>query len=139
MYKDEAKILARLEAHEFWDINYLTGICTIRSIEPLCYCCHSFIHSGLLSVSIGKTRSKTEAVYILEHGFKVLQRNNLKGFAPTIDFARSIGARTFDVKPYSIRYNEKLRWEDFRLVFEGVEYLPNFISEEEWREFYKSK
>ena len=34
-----------LEAHEFWHIDYRTGVCEISSIEPLCHYCHNFIIS----------------------------------------------------------------------------------------------
>ena len=32
--KEDAKKHQWLEAHEFWNINYETGICTVESIEP---------------------------------------------------------------------------------------------------------
>jgi hypothetical protein len=134
--KKEAKKHQWLEAHEFWDIDYNTGVCEIKSIEPLCHYCHNFIHSGRLSMIMGKDKSKKEVIDILEHGFNVLSKNNLKAFSFTVDFAKSIGARTFDVQCYNTTINENLKWNDFRLIFEGKEYRSKFKNMSEWKSFY---
>lgn len=69
VHKHEAKKHKWLEAHEFWNIDYNTGVCEVKSIEPLCHYCHNFIHSGRLSMIVGKEKSKQEVIDILEHGF----------------------------------------------------------------------
>jgi len=136
--KSEAKKHKWLEAHEFWNIDYNTGICEVKSIEPLCHYCHNFIHSGRLSMIIGKEKSKQEVIDILEHGFKVLAENNLKAFYFTVDFAKRIGAKTFGVEKYTPTVNEKLKWTDFKLIFEGNEYFSKFKSQSEWQSFYNA-
>lgn len=136
VYKLNAKKYKWLEAHEFWDIDYTTGICKIKSIEPLCHYCHNFIHSGRLSVIVGKEKTKQEVIDILEHGFRILSKNELKAFYFTIELAKQLGARTFNVKSYKPNVNENLKWTDFRLVYEGKEYFPEFRNETEWKDYY---
>lgn len=126
-----------LEAHEFWSINYETGVCEVKSIEPLCHYCHNFIHSGRLSMILNKEKSRTEIKEILEHGFKILADNNLNAFPFTIDFAQTIGARTFGVKAYNLPKNaETLKWGDYKMIFNGKEYPPLHNSHAEWKHFY---
>jgi len=120
--KENAKKHKWLEAHEFWDINYQSGVCKVESIEPLCHYCHNFIHSGRLSMIIGKEKSKKEVIEILEHGFKILSENNLKAFYFTLKFAKELGAKTFNVEGYKPEVNSKLEDKDFKLLFEGEEY-----------------
>ena len=136
--KSEAKKHKWLEAHEFWNIDYNTGICEVKSIEPLCHYCHNFIHSGRLSMIVGKEKSKQEVIDILEHGFKVLAENDLKAFYFTVDFAKRIGAKTFGVEKYIPNVNQKLKWADFKLIFEGNEYFSKFKSQSEWQSFYNA-
>lgn len=135
-HKFDAKKHQWLEAHEFWNINYNTGVCEVSSIEPLCHYCHNFIHSGRLSMIIGKEKSHNEVVDILEHGFKILSKNNLKAFPFTVEFATSVGAETFGVKGYNINVNKNLKWDDYVLIFEGKEYKSKFKSQREWQNHY---
>jgi hypothetical protein len=134
--KLKAKKNKWLEAHEFWNINYQTGICKVESIVPLCHYCHNFIHSGRLAMIINKEKSEAEVIEILEHGFSILKKNKLKAFMPTIKLAEEIGARTFNVKGYTPNINNKLKWSDFILVFEDVEYKSKFGSIKDWKNFY---
>ncbi len=134
--KTEAKKFKWLEAHEFWDIDNEKGICKISSIEPLCHYCHNFIHSGRLRMILGKDKSLAEVKDILEHGFKVLSENKLKCFPFTLEFAKSLGAKTFGVKAYKVKYNEDLEWSDWKLIWEGKEYKSKFSSYEQWQENY---
>jgi hypothetical protein len=134
--KLKAKKHKWLEAHEFWNINCQTGICKVDSIVPLCHYCHNFIHSGRLAMIINKEKSEAEVIEILEHGFSILKNNKLKAFMPTIKLAEQIGARTFNVKGYTPNTNNKLKWSDFTLVFEGTEYRSKFSSIEDWKSFY---
>lgn len=122
VHKSEAKKHKWLEAHEFWQIDYNTGICIVNDIKPLCHYCHNFIHSGRLSMIIDKEKSKSEVIEILEHGFRILKANNLKCFPFTQYFAKQIGANTFGVLAYQLKVNPNLKESDFVLIFEGKEY-----------------
>ena len=136
VHKSKAKKHQWLEAHEFWNINYETGLYEISSIEPLCHYCHNFIHSGGLSMIIGKEKYKSEIIEILEHGLKILSENKLQCFPFTLDFAKSLGCKTFGVKAYSINENHKLKWSDWKLVWEGKTYKSKFKNQQEHSNFY---
>jgi len=126
-----------LEAHEYWNIDYKTGICKIESIEPLCHYCHNFIHSGKLSMDVSAgEREQEEAIDILEHGFRILSEYNLKAFYYTIDVADRLGADTFDVDEYFVEESSKLEWADYKLIFEGKEYPARFKSANAWYSYY---
>jgi hypothetical protein len=137
VFKFDARGHKWLEAHEFWDIDYKKGICTIKSIEPLCHYCHNFIHSGRLSMIMGEEKQEDEVVEILEHGFRILSENKLKCFPGTLSFAVSIGANIHGVKPYSIP-DIDIPWDQWKLVWEGEEYHSKFASFEEWKQYYRS-
>lgn len=134
--KHEAKKHQWLEGHEFWDINYMTGVCEVKSIEPLCHYCHNFIHSGRLSMILGKTKNRFEVREILAHGFKILHENNLKAFYFTLDFAKKAKVNTFGVEAYDFEYNKNLTWHDYVMILNGKEYKSMFKSQAEWKEFY---
>jgi len=125
-----------LEGHEFWHIDYATGICTITSIEPLCNYCHNFIHSGRLSMVIGKEISRDIAIKILEHGFKILADNKLECFPFTLKLAENLGANTFGVKAYELP-NAIVDWSDWKLIWNGKTYQSTFSSIDEWVEYYR--
>lgn len=135
VHKSKAKKHKWLEAHEFWDINYETGICKIQSIEPLCHYCHNFIHSGRLSVIIDKEKSEKEVKEILEHGFKILSDNKLLCFPFTLSLGIDLDCNTYDVKTYILR-TENILWTDWKLIWDGKEYRSKFQSEKEWKLFY---
>jgi hypothetical protein len=139
IHKTEARGHKWIEAHEFWDIDYMTGICKILSIEPLCHYCHNFIHSGRLKMILGKQKTTYEIINILEHGFKILSENNLPAMFYTIDFAKEIGAKTFDVKSNLPVTNPSIDWKDWKLIYEKKEYYSKFESYEDWEEHYQNK
>lgn len=62
---------------------------------------------------------------ILEHGFKILSKNNLKAFPFTLKFDKSLNVNTFNVDSYDILINERLKWCDFKLIFEGKDIFQN--------------
>lgn len=136
VHKKDAKKYNWLEAHEYWEINYDNGICKVISLEPLCHYCHNFIHSGRLHMIMGKEKSKNEVMEILEHGLKILFKNNLKCFPFTHKFATDLGCYTNNIDPYIIKINPNLSWNEWVLIFEGKEYRSKFKSYEEWKLFY---
>lgn len=138
IHKSEAKKHKWLEAHEFWKICYETGICEITSIEPLCHYCHNFIHSGRLSMILGKEKSEQEVKDILEHGFSILSKNNLECFEFTLQFAKKLGCKTYNVKPYYLPLTDP-EWEDYVLIWNGKEYRSKFKSYKDWLSYYKNK
>ena len=134
--KEEAERYPWLEAHEFWDIDYNSGKCEILSIEPLCHYCHNFIHSGRLGMILNREKTIEEVIEILEHGFSILKKNNLKSFPFTKKLAESLGADTFAVDSYIVEENSSLKWQDYYLMFEGKKYKSKFKDRAAWEEYY---
>lgn len=136
-HKTEAKKHQWLEGHEYWDIDYQTGLCKVERIIPLCHYCHNFIHSGRLAHIYGGEKSEQEVEAILEHGFSILSANNLKCFEGTWLIAKSLGVNTFSVSYYVTKTNPALEWVDYRLEYRGEVYTSKFKSEVEWEQFYR--
>jgi hypothetical protein len=135
VHKSQAKKHKWLEAHEFWKINYMTGVCEITSIEPLCHYCHNFIHSGRLSMIVGKEKSEKEVKEILEHGFKILSENNLLCFPNTLSLGMSMDCETYDVKTYTLKTNN-IDWTEWKLIWNGKEYRSKFKYYDDWSKNY---
>lgn len=137
--KYQAKGHKWLEAHEYYDIDYMTGRVTIKKIVALCHYCHNFIHSGRLQMIMGKEKSREQVIEILEHGFAILDENWLEAFYGTVDFALKIGANTFGVQESDRYTTVEIAWGDWRLIYDDKEYVPLFKDIEEWREHYAQK
>jgi len=133
--KNKAKGHHWLECHEYWDIDYYTGVCEVISIEPLCHYCHNFIHSGRLYSILGKQKSLKEVKEILEHGFKILSENKLKCFPFTLEFAKSINAKTYGVQSYELP-KTYIDWNQWVLKINGRIYKSKFKNYQEWRDYY---
>jgi hypothetical protein len=136
VHKSEAKQHKWLEAHELWNIDYTTGICTVNDIVPLCHYCHNFIHRGRLYMIMGKEKSIENVKDILGNGLKILADNKLKAFYFTIDFAKSLGISTYGIKKWKPKENPKLLWNDYKLILDGKEYTSRFLDEKKHRDFY---
>lgn len=136
VHKSKAKKHQWLEAHEYYQVDYMNALVTIESLQPLCHYCHNFIHSGRLYMIMGKDKTHAEVREILEHGFKVLSANNLKAFPFTLQLAKKIGAKTYDVQPYSLPDSDA-PWEAWRLLWNGEYYPPKFATQEEWAKRWK--
>jgi hypothetical protein len=134
--KSEAKKHQWLEGHEYFDINYKTGVCEVKSIEPLCHYCHNFIHSGRLSIIINNEKTIKEVIDILEHGFKILSDNNLESFYFTLELAEKLGAKTFGVSSYELDFNNNLEWSDFKLLLNGKVYDSLYKNQLDWYHNY---
>lgn len=137
VHKSNAEKYKWLEGHEYWDINYITGICEVKSIEPLCHYCHNFIHSGRLIILLDKEKiTKQEVINILEHGFKILADNNLKCFPFTAKLAESFKCNIYGVKSYSLP-TIKLDWNRYKMLLNGEIYESKFKNYDEWKKFYE--
>jgi len=70
VHKTRAMRFKRLEAHEFYEVDYHTGTVTVKSLEPLCNYCHMFIHSGRLvnTLNTPSGASTDTARAIILHG-----------------------------------------------------------------------
>jgi len=136
VHKSKAKEFKWLEAHESYIYDYIIGKATIDTIEPLCHYCHSFIHSGRLSMIIGKEKTLQQAKDILQHGFDTLKGTGLQVFPGTMDFAHNIGVKTYDVDAYEIPLSI-VPWEDWRLIIDKKEYKPIYPTMDSWSKKFK--
>lgn len=135
VHKHEAKKYKWLEGHEYFNIDYQTGICEVIEIVPLCHYCHNFIHSGRLYSIISIEKTKAEAIEILEHGFNILRTHNLPCFSGTTIIAEQLGVNISNliIKPVP---NSKIPWKEWTLLLNNKKYKSNFKNFEEWKKFY---
>ena len=136
--KNNAKYHKWLEAHEYWKFDYFKGIGEILDIVPLCHSCYNFIHSGRLSKIIGKEKTINEVKDILEHGLKILSENYIKCFPFTLEFAKYLNCKTYNIESYNLP-EDIIEWSDWKLIWNNKEYKSKFNSYEEWYNFYNSK
>lgn len=124
----KAKHQQGLEAHEVYDINYLTGCVTYLHTVALCHFCHNYIHMGRLEQLYAKgTISGTLFQAINRHGRRVLRNAGLSG---------QIGS--MDRLVLCLRESGNLcKWEDYHLIIEGIRYEPRFKSYEEWLDYWE--
>lgn len=115
----DAKYYRWLEAHEFYDIDYETGKVTLNEIVALCHSCHSYIHSGLLTIRM-ETGQITKKMYkeIMQHGQQVLKKAGLK-------------------RPTKL-CEDMPSWEDWYLEFEGEKYYSPFRDYDAWKKHYEN-
>lgn len=135
VHKSDAKGHQWMEAHEYYDIDYKKGEVKIKKIIPLCHYCHNFIHSGRLSMIMGKEKTKQEVVEILEHGMRILSENKLPGFSFTLKLAMSLGVDTLGVQPAE-EPSELAEWSKWRMIWKGKKYPPKYRTYEDWADRY---
>lgn len=138
VHKSNAEGPKWLEAHEYYKIDYSKGIVTIEKIVSLCHYCHNFIHSGRLSMILGKEKSESEVIDILEYGFYILSINDLECFPFTFEFANVLNAETFGVQAYAMDSSVDVEWGQWKLIYNGVEYYSKFEDYEEWQSYYRN-
>ena len=125
-----------LEGHEYFTINYETGICEVEKIVPLCHYCHNFIHSGRLSMIMNKEKTVDEVKLILQHGFDILHNHNLKAFPSTLQFANQLNVNTYNIKS-AVVPQSNLNWSDWKLKLNDTLYDSKFKSYDDWLSFYQ--
>ena len=93
---------------------------------PLCHFCHAFIHDGRLQWLLETGRlNYAKYASIIQHGDAVLAAAGLE--RPTrIERERYI---------HGLAINGLLaKWSDWRMVIDGIEFLPLYNSVEEYNE-----
>lgn len=139
--KHLARRFQHLEAHEFYEVDYNTGIVIVKSLEPLCNYCHMFIHNGRLvnTLNTPQGASTRIAMEILRHGFNVCIENDIACFHGAVDAAEYLEMPVpYDLKYYTPEVNPDIEWGDWKMIFQGREYYSKFKSMDEWAQFYKS-
>lgn len=118
-----AKVNARkhrwLEGHENYVIDYSMGVIELREIVALCHYCHMGIHYGFLQIQVNEGMvTEEEQDEILAHKDALLFKINCDDFYSGLEI------------------KSQAKWEDWRLVIEGVKFPPKFKSYEEWMKHY---
>lgn len=131
-----------LEAHEAYDIDLYAARATYLETVSLCSDCHAFIHIGRTMGRFSrKELGMRSAKRITLHGYDILKAAGLmcpwetriitnprlpwKGSTKWIERV----LRNSEVMPIFPSH----RWEDFRMVFRGVEYPPLYESLDDFR------
>lgn len=110
-----------LHAHEIYKIDYVGCIVELERIVALCPQCHSGIHSGRLNALFDKGEIDIQGVWeIYTHCDRVLQDTSHRLKAP-------------DERDYSDEWNE------WYLLFEGVQHFSKFDNYEEWNQYYNGE
>lgn len=103
-------MMVKLEAHEIYKIDFKLGKVYLKDVVPCCPDCHSFIHQDLHRALLQKGTLKTsDVIRILNHGKRVLKKAGIR-------------AKRKDPNESSIKF------EDWRMVIEGLEYSPVFTN-----------
>lgn len=112
-----------LDAHERYEVDYLSGKLYYIEAVPLCKDCHNFIHDGRLQWLLDTRKIRhQEFTRIIRHGNTVLREAGLVRL--------TAAERVVELK--SLIANGALAaWEDWRLVVDGKEYPPKFKTEAE--------
>lgn len=141
----EHQFPADLHAHELFNIDYKAGTSTFVRLVCLCKKCHLyFIHSGraLTMYKHGDPLySKERLLDGVEHGFKLIHEYNkthkrkIKVFAtmgtqythePELKDDMEKLIKKYDIEFYGADSKKMAKWEDWRMVWDGVEYCTPY-------------
>jgi len=140
--KQNADYYQWLEAHEDYNINYEIGKIELKEIVALCHSCHSFIHNGRLYTIYKEGQvDKDRVMHILEHGFDICQRNNVKPYyGAYVTWFMICGMDVDDAikkaKLYGWFPTIEASWDKWHLVIEGKEYYSPFKDLNEWQKYW---
>ena len=123
VHKSNAKIHKWLEAHEYYEVDYVNTKYTLKDIIPLCHCCHAFIHyqRSTAMLNIGKMSQYTFDT-IMAHGKKVLEEigvDKSKIVLPEDHFPENNG-----------------KWSEWYFELDGIKHYSKFASLTEWNAYY---
>jgi len=114
--KHEAHYRQWLEAHEYYEVDYLLGRAEYIRTVPLCHLCHNYIHCGRLQGLLDRgIIPHGKYVAVLQHGNRILRQAKLVKSVYNGPFAD---------------------WQDWRMVIYGKEYPPLCSTPEEWEKVY---
>lgn len=126
VHKSNAKVHQWLEAHEYYEVDYVNTKYTLKDIIPLCHCCHAYIHyQRTNAMLISGKMSKRTFDTIMNHGDEVL---------------KEIGINKSDIVLPEAHYPElNGGWEKWYFEFEDQKHYSKFGSYEDWNDYYNPK
>jgi len=134
-----------LEAHEAYDIDYMTGTVTLKEIVAVCHCCHSFIHSNRTWILYSEDElTADEAMFVYQRGHDILDEAKLQAFYTTEYYYRHLvlGCPHDIIIPqlymegYMTSEMPFASWEKWKLIIENQEHYSLFKNEQEHNEYY---
>jgi hypothetical protein len=124
-----------LDLHEDYAINYVEGSLILKQYVPLCKTCHSFIHSGLLTVLISNSDiSIFKGQQIIQHGLNICRDNKIKVFYHTMALAEKLKVSTTGISSWTPPPSYKA-WTDWYLEYEGAKHKG--MSKKAWEGRYR--
>jgi len=129
VHKERAKYHQWLEAHELYRTDYRAGRMTYIESVPLCHFCHNYIHDGRLHHLLRKGEiHHAKFTNILQHGDAILRAAGL---------SKDNRADRDESMKEAILRGEVAKWEDWRMVLDGVEIPPKHESYEAWENYFE--
>lgn len=129
IHKTEARYRQWLEGHERYDIDYKKGVMRLKDVVALCHLCHQFIHKSRAAAlhSLGKMPWHKYRDIIL-HGSALLNKHTP---TPWWDYKK--------MRKDMEKGKRKLKWGDWKLIYDGTEYRSKFASKAAWDAHYTGK
>lgn len=141
------------DAHEIYDIDYISGTATFRRTVCACRLCHRYgIHTGrciTLYAQGNPLMSKEVLLAGAEKAFTIISSYNkdhpeqepVRLYSTWIEYLRHDELREpmlelikkYDAKFYMEDPEKTAKWGDWRLVFNGKEYPTPYKNEKEWK------
>jgi hypothetical protein len=137
-----------LEAHEAYEIDYEKAEMHYIETTALCNDCHSFIHIGRTIGMLARgERKHSDVKRIVLSGYEILKRAGLKcphetglinntrlRWPGSISWMRRVLKNTESQNYLERLYLKSHPWIEWRLVFNGERYPPQYSSYEEFKE-----
>lgn len=135
VHLQDAEFHQWLEAHEFYNIDFVNGVATYSHAVALCHACHQFIHSGRLLAVLRKGEISHERVYrIVDRGLDLCFENSVTpyiGLQPLVEHLDINWTSFWEPDFYA-------PWANWKLIIDDLEY-SGFETIEDWADFYQSE
>jgi hypothetical protein len=116
-----------LEAHEEYKINFKLHRYTLKSVVPLCYLCHAYIHLGRCEMQVRRGEMTRETFIIIAvHGDHLLGEVGLDKDAYLLTLCDG------DINKFYPELNGS--WNKWHLFIEGKKFFSPHKTYEEWKE-----
>lgn len=148
--KHRARFRNRLEAHEYYEIDYAKGSAEVIEVVALCIPCHHFIHSGRqISLFQKGDIIASKLFYVMRHGMAILMKANLQMHSTQADailHLNTTGIIRLNEEEWSYIYEcasiapiKIAPWEKWHLILEGEKHYSKFMNFDEWNKFYANQ
>lgn len=130
-YSQEIMFSGWLEAHEYYEIDYVNCSVEFVKLVALCQCCHMGIHTGRLGAMFDKGQYDEETCYLVLNRKDQVLNGMINMSGNEIDF-RVKHKTQKQVDQFFID-----TWSKWHLNLNGKKYYSKFKNVDEWRSFYE--